>query len=105
MKSTGSFFSGLLIGAAAGAVIALLYAPEKGEVVRGEIKKKVKELEEELDTLRERLKEKGGEVKDDVKKRIKEIEDKLSELIQQYKKATSKTAEEAQGKAKSTAKA
>ncbi|HLW08418.1 MAG TPA: YtxH domain-containing protein [Marinilabiliaceae bacterium] len=94
MKSTGSFFSGLLLGAAVGAAIALLYAPEKGDVTRKDIKKKMKELEKELDTLTSKLKEKGGEMKEDVKKRIKEVEDRLSELINQYKKTSEKVKED-----------
>ena len=94
MKSSGNFFSGLLLGAAVGAAIALLYAPEKGDVTRKGIKKKMKELEKELDSLTSNLKEKGGEMKEDVKKRIKEVEDRLSDLISQYKKTSEKVKED-----------
>jgi gas vesicle protein len=90
MKSTGAFLTGLLTGAAVGAALALLYAPEKGDITRAEIKKKMDEMEKELARLRDKLKEKGGELKDDIKKRIQEVEARLEELMQQYKKVSEK---------------
>jgi gas vesicle protein len=39
MKS-GQVMLGILVGAAAGALLGVLFAPEKGEVIRGKISKK-----------------------------------------------------------------
>ncbi len=87
MRAFGSFLSGLIVGAAAGAIVALLYAPEKGEVLRKELKIKIDELEDELVDLQSKLKEKSGKVKEEVKKRISEIEEKIADLMKQYRKA------------------
>ena len=86
MKSAGSFFGGLLAGAAIGAVLALLYAPKSGEETRKDIKRTIGNLEEELESLKIKLKEKGGELKEDIKKRIEEIENRIAHLTAEYRK-------------------
>ena len=86
MKSAGSFFGGLLAGAAIGAVLALLYAPKSGEDTRKDIKRTIGNLEEELESLKIKLKEKGGELKEDIKKRIEEIENRIAHLTAEYRK-------------------
>ncbi len=47
MGRFGSFLNGMIIGAIAGAVIALLLAPKSGEDLRDEIKREVDEILEE----------------------------------------------------------
>jgi gas vesicle protein len=42
----GSFLVGFLVGGIAGAVVALLYAPQAGEDTRGQIKEKAIELKD-----------------------------------------------------------
>ena len=42
----GSFLVGFLVGGIAGAVVALLYAPQSGEETRGQIKEKAIELKD-----------------------------------------------------------
>ncbi len=85
MKNAGYFIGGLLAGAAIGAALALLYAPQKGEDTRRQIKEKIQELEGELVKMREKLKEKGGELKDDIKRKIQEIEARIEQLVKEYK--------------------
>jgi len=87
MKNAGYFIGGLLAGAAIGATIALLYAPQKGEDTRRQIKAKIHELEEELIQMRDKLKEKGGELKEDIKRKIQEIEARIEHLVQEYRKS------------------
>lgn len=87
MKNAGYFIGGMLAGAAVGAALALLYAPQKGDDTRKQIRAKIHDLEEELVQMRDKLKEKGGELKEDIKKRIQEIEARIEHLMQEYKKS------------------
>jgi gas vesicle protein len=52
IMSTGKVFLGVLVGAAAGAVLGVLFAPAKGSAVRKEIYKKG---ESETDSLKEKF--------------------------------------------------
>ncbi len=55
-NSSGSFFSGLLIGAIAGSVVALLTAPQSGEKTRQIISDKTDEFQQKAaDTIDEAL--------------------------------------------------
>lgn len=85
MKNTALFLGGLLTGAALGASIALLYAPQNGEKTRDQLKGKLKEMEGELETLRGKIKTKGGELKDEMKKKMNDLESKIEGLIKEYK--------------------
>jgi len=62
MKS--KFLTGLLIGAAAGAVLGILFAPAKGSETRKKLKQKGEDLEEEL---KEKLNEWGGVIEEKIK--------------------------------------
>jgi len=86
MKYTGLFLGGLLTGAALGASIALLYAPQKGSETREQVKAKLKEMETELEHLRDKVKAKGGELKEEMKVKMNELESKIESLIKEYKK-------------------
>jgi gas vesicle protein len=90
MNNTGSFLGGLILGAAAGAAIALLYAPQTGEDTRQQIKVKIDELEKELEQIRAKLKEKGTEMKDETRKRIQDLEARIEKLMDEYRKAPEK---------------
>jgi gas vesicle protein len=90
MKDTGLFLGGLILGAAVGAALALLYAPQKGEDTRRQIKIKIDELEKELDKMREKLKEKGSEMKEEARKRIQELEARIEKLMEEYRKKPEK---------------
>nr|WP_321410261.1 YtxH domain-containing protein [uncultured Carboxylicivirga sp.] len=85
MKNTGLFLGGLLTGAALGASIALLYAPQKGSETRDQLKAKLKEMEAELETLRNKIKVKGGELKDEMKKKMHDLENRIETLIKEYR--------------------
>ena len=61
--SNGKFLAGILLGAAAGAVLGVLFAPDKGSDTRKKIAKKTSKLgdnlkakfEEMADTIREKF--------------------------------------------------
>jgi len=86
MKNTGLFLGGLITGAALGASIALLYAPQKGSETRDQVRAKLKEMEAELNQLRDKVKVKGGELKEEMKVKMNDIEHKIENLIKEYKK-------------------
>ena len=46
-ESTSNFLLGLLAGAAAGAIVGILFAPDKGSKTRENIKKKLLDLSDE----------------------------------------------------------
>ncbi|KPM49283.1 YtxH domain-containing protein [Jiulongibacter sediminis] len=60
-RSTGSFFS-FLAGLATGAVLGILYAPDKGEVTRDKLGEKLGKYREQLEEFIAELIERGDEV-------------------------------------------
>ncbi len=90
MKNTGLFLGGLILGAAAGAALALLYAPQTGDDTRKQIKVKIDEMEDELDKMRNKMKEKGTEMKDDARKRMQELETRIERMMEEYRRAPEK---------------
>ncbi len=65
MKS-GKVLLGLLAGLAAGAVLGILFAPDKGSVTR-------KKIAEKGDEYAEGLKEKFGNIVDEITKKCEEV--------------------------------
>jgi gas vesicle protein len=85
MKSTSSFLIGLFSGAAIGAALGLLYAPDKGDVTRKKLTKKAEDLKDEfndkLDDMKDYLNESLGLVKEkvsDVKEKVEDIKNKVN---------------------------
>ncbi|MBF6642072.1 YtxH domain-containing protein [Flavobacterium sp. J49] len=78
--STGKVVLGTLAGLAVGAVLGILFAPEKGSVTRKQIM------------------DKGNDYADDVKSKYKEFADSISEKFQSAKNEAQGLAEN--GKAK-----
>jgi len=68
--STGKVLLGLLAGIAAGALLGILFAPDKGSVTRKKLSKKGDDFAEELkgkfDEFLDNISEKFEEAKDDV---------------------------------------
>jgi len=60
MKDTGRIIAALLIGAAAGAALGLLLAPEKGETLRGNIADSINDL---VDTAKDAMVSRANDLK------------------------------------------
>jgi gas vesicle protein len=85
---SGKVFLGLLAGVAAGALLGVLFAPEKGKTTRKNITKKsedyVDSLKEKFNDLLDSIGEKVEEVKEDVEK----VKTKAESIKKDVKAAT-----------------
>ncbi len=78
MANTGNTFLALITGAAIGAGIGLLYAPDSGEKTR---KKLRKDAEEAQDRLNKRYHETSSNLSDKAKKARVDFEQRLEETL------------------------
>ena len=83
MDSRESGLFAFLLGAVAGAAIALLYAPKTGKETRAHLKKLTEDFVEDAEEVGADLKEKG-------KKFVAESKTKVSELVEKGKARYSK---------------
>jgi len=91
-NSNGKLISALLIGAAAGAVLGLLFAPDKGTEVR---KKMMKGGNDLMDDLCDRIEE-GKEM-------LKKFKEKVVDKAEDYKSKASDFSDEVEQKVKKSA--
>ena len=73
-KRKGSFSKGFFWGAAIGALLGVIFAPDKGEETRKKIKKVAKEYEQ-----------KGGEVLEKAKEKYSEVKEKAEPFVEKAK--------------------
>ena len=107
-KGSGGIFTGLFIGAIAGAAIALLYAPGPGDETRDYIRQKSIELKHQADDIAgeathqaDSLRTKGQAFLDEQKKRLQEAIDegqkaaarRKAELLSQLEQQADDTVE------------
>ena len=78
--SKSKVLAGLLVGAAAGAVLGLLLAPEKGSDTR-------KKISEKKNKFGEDLKNKFGEVKETIKGKYDNIRSDANDLMEKEREA------------------
>ena len=77
--SSGKVLLGVLAGLAAGALVGILFAPEKGSVTRKKMSKKTEDLADGL-------KEKFNEFLDDISGKFEEVKEDVSDFTGQSEK-------------------
>jgi len=78
IMSSGKVLLGLLAGVAAGALLGILFAPEKGSITRKKISKKAEKYGDDL-------KEKFNEFVDDISEKFGEVEEEISDFVEPKK--------------------
>jgi len=79
MKSTSKILLGVVAAATAGAVIGMLFAPDKGDEIRSKVKKTANELADELLTAIRRGKSQYEDAKDEVRNKAYELRGKAQQ--------------------------
>jgi gas vesicle protein len=79
-RSTSNLFIGFFTGIAVGALLGVLYAPDKGSVTRKKIQKRTEEFAEDIEERFDELKEDVTELVDDVKENLSDKKEKLDNL-------------------------
>lgn len=111
--STGKILLGVLAGVAAGALIGVLFAPDKGTVTRKKIIRKSDEyadalkdtFNEYMDTISEKIDDlKDEDYAEDIKAKFNEFLDSISDKVEDVKEDVSDFAEQKQSKSKETKK-
>ncbi|MDR6197009.1 gas vesicle protein [Siphonobacter sp. BAB-5404] len=97
MSNNGKIFLGIVTAAAAGAVIGLLFAPDKGTDTRGKVKKQVNDIADEilkaiqkgkisLDDLKTQATSKAEDLKDKARSKFDELQSKAEDTADVAKK-------------------
>jgi gas vesicle protein len=111
--NSGKVLLGVLAGVAAGALIGVLFAPDKGSVTRKKITRKgedyadaLKEkFNEYMDTISEKIEDvKGEDYAEDLKEKFNEFLDSLSNKVEDIKEDVSDFTEQKQSKSKESKK-
>ena len=87
--SSGKVLLGLLAGVAAGALLGILFAPDKGKTTR---KKMSKKGEDYLETA----KEKFNEFIDDISEKIDEVKEEVTDFAEKGKAKAEKVKKDAE---------
>ncbi len=91
-NNDGNGLLALLTGAAIGATLGILFAPEKGSVTREKLKDRVKDG---YDDLKDRAKSKWDSLDDETKERFSNTKDILQARVEDFLSSSSYKAEEA----------
>ncbi|AEI47793.1 YtxH domain-containing protein [Runella slithyformis] len=99
MTSNSKIVLGLATAAAAGAVIGLLFAPEKGTEIRDKVRETANGFASDLLDALQRGRQQYTDIKDNVEDKAKELKSKADEKITEVKDRVSEEAENAKNKA------
>lgn len=83
--STGKVLLGLVAGAAAGAVLGILFAPEKGSTTRQQLSQKGEDVLENLKTRFDEFLSKASSEMEDAKIEAEDLLDKGKEKVHEVK--------------------
>lgn len=78
MNNTGKIITAVAAGAAAGAILGILFAPDKGSETRRKINEQGKKLADDVKNRMEKVKVKCNEIKDDFEKKVRETAEELA---------------------------
>ena len=79
--TAGGFAAGLVIGVLLGAGIALLYAPDRGDRTRQELRRRLRKLRKEAG---EELERAGGGARRELRRRRRQIEERLDRARERF---------------------
>lgn len=83
--SVGKFFTGVVIGAAIGAIAGILLAPQSGEETREKISEMAKDAAEKTEKTVKDIQEKADSIVSDMQEKGDEIISKIQDLINKQK--------------------
>ena len=78
MNKTVKILTTIAAGAAAGAIMGFLFAPDKGSETRRKIKKQGKKITDDVKDKFRRGKEKFNDLKEDIEQTVKEIAEEFA---------------------------
>jgi len=78
MNSTGKILVGIAAGAAVGALLGVLFAPDKGSETRRKIKERGKKISDDLQEKFAKGKEKFNDMKEDIRETMRDTKEKFS---------------------------
>lgn len=85
-KNCGSFFGGLVLGAAIGAGLALLYAPTTGREARKILRKKALEAKKKAFEARDKMLEGYRELKEKAKEETGSLARRAKKAVREFKR-------------------
>ena len=80
-KNTENFFLGVILGAAIGAITAVLLAPDKGKRTRKRLSRKFRDLNEGLDEILDKSREQIQVISEDVESNLNDISKKRKKIM------------------------
>ncbi|NBB17942.1 hypothetical protein GVN20_01120 [Runella sp. CRIBMP] len=99
MTSNSKIVLGLVTAAAAGAVIGLLFAPEKGTEIRDKVRETANGFASDLLDALQRGRQQYTEIKDNVEDTAKELKSKAEDRISEVKDRVSDEVDHVKNKA------